>query len=352
MAPKTEGPDQPANAPGGADELDDTERAGPGPQVERDAADAPTDLPRASWWAVLRRTGKEFFDDGLPDHAAALTYYSVLSVFPALLALLSLLGVWGESLIDKLLANLDQFAPGPARDILESAVTQLRDNGGESGLFAVVGLLAALWSSSAYVGAFIRTANAVYDIPEGRPLWKVTPIRLGLTVVLLVLVCVSAVTVLFTGTVAKRVGTAVGMGDTAMTVWSVAKWPLLAVLVSLMIALLYWAAPNAKGRGLTWVSPGSLLALVLWLAASGGFAWYASSFGSFNKTYGTFAGIIVFLIWLWLTNLAILLGLEFDAEMARQRAISGGHPADEEPYIEPRDTQAWSEEEQRGSGLH
>ncbi|WP_240965318.1 YihY/virulence factor BrkB family protein [Streptomyces zingiberis] len=305
------------------------------------APGGPTGLASRSWKDVLRRTVKEFADDDLQDRAAALTYYGVLSIFPALLVLVSLLGVVGETATRRVLDNLHTLAPGPARDILDRAVSQLQDNGSASGLVAIAGLLFAVWSASGYIAAFIRTSNAVYDLPEGRPVWKVTPLRLGLTVALMVLLAASAVIVVFTGPLASRAGEMIGLGNTAITVWSVAKWPVLLFLVVLMIAMLYWAAPNVRGRGFRWVTPGSVLAVALWLLASGGFALYVANFASYNKTYGTLAGVVVFLIWLWISNLAILLGLEFDAELARQRALEAGHPRDEEPYVEPRDTRAW-----------
>ncbi|MFF0560878.1 YihY/virulence factor BrkB family protein [Streptomyces sp. NPDC020472] len=323
------------------------ETAGPGPQVEERAPDQLSQLPKRSWKAVLRGTLKEFKDDELADRAAALTYYGVLALFPALLVLVSLLGIAGESATTQLLDNLQKLTPGAARDVISSAVRQMQDNAGIGSLLAVVGLVVAVWSASGYVAAFIRTSNAVYDMPEGRPVWKVLPLRLGLTLALMVLAVASALIVVFTGGLARQAGTALGVGDTAMTVWSIAKWPVLLVLVTVMIAMLYWAAPNAKGRGFKWVTPGSFLALVIWMIASGGFAFYVSNFGSYNKTYGTLAGVIIFLVWLWITNLAMLLGLEFDAEMVRQRAIAGGYPEDEEPYVEPRDTRAWSEEDRR-----
>ncbi|MFF2366786.1 YihY/virulence factor BrkB family protein [Streptomyces sp. NPDC058122] len=298
-------------------------------------------LPARAWWAVTWRTVKEFRDDELADRAAALTYYGVLSLFPALLVVVSLLGVMGRRVTDRLLDNVGDLAPGPARDILRDAVTQLGHSGGTGGVLAIVGLLAALWSASGYVGAFIRASNAVYDLPEGRPVWKVTPLRLALTVTLMLLLTGSAIIVVFTGPLAERAGTAFGLGGAAITAWSIVKWPVLLVLVELMIGLLYWAAPNVSGRGFRWFSAGSVLATLVWLTASAGFAVYAAGYGSYNKTYGTLAGAIVFLVWLWLTNLAILLGLEFDAELARQRAITEGRPPTEEPYVEPRDTRTW-----------
>ncbi|MGC2996937.1 YihY/virulence factor BrkB family protein [Streptomyces sp. G35A] len=328
-------------------EVPTPQEAGPGPEVERRAPDAPTKLPKAAWGEVLKGTFKEFKDDELTDRAAALTYYGVLSLFPALLVLVSLLGITGKSATDKVLDNLKQVAPGSARDIITRAVEQLQGNAGTGSVVALLGLALALWSASGYIGAFIRTANAVYDMPEGRPVWKILPIRLALTVVLMVLAVVSALIVVFTGGIAGRAGQALGIGDGVLAVWSIAKWPVLVVLVTIMIAILYWATPNAKVKGFRWVTPGSLLALLIWLVASAGFAFYVANFASYNKTYGTMAGVIVFLIWLWITNLAILLGLQFDAETVRQRAVAGGHPPEVEPYAEPRDTRTWDEDDVR-----
>ncbi|RZE12002.1 ribonuclease BN [Streptomyces albidoflavus] len=297
---------------------------------------------------MLRRTVAEFQDDELADRAAALTYYGVLALFPGLLVLVSLLGVAGESATRRVLESIKKMAPGPARDVVTSAVEGVQGAGGVGSLLAVVGVLAALWSASGYVGAFIRSSNAVYDMPEGRPVWKVLPVRVGITVALVVMAVGSALIVVFTGDLARRAGSLLGIGDTALTVWSIAKWPVLLLLVIGMIALLFWAAPNTKGPGFRWVTPGSFLALVIWLLASTGFAVYVANFGSYNKTYGALAGVVVFLVWLWISNIAILLGLEFDAELARERAVVGGHPVDEEPYVEPRDTRSWPDEEKPG----
>ncbi|MFD6416645.1 YihY/virulence factor BrkB family protein [Streptomyces sp. NPDC060194] len=305
------------------------------------ANDSPTSLPKRSWWAVLKRTAKEFAGDDLPDRAAALTYYGVLSLFPALLLLVSVLGFVGESATRTLLDGVKKLAPGPTREILGNAVTDLQGAGGTGGVLAIFAFAGALWSASGYVAAFMRAANSVYDLPEGRPIWKLTPLRIGLTVLLMTLAALSATIVVFTGPLAEEVGDWIGLGEQAVQVWDIAKWPVLILLVVLMIALLYWAAPNVRGRGLRWISPGSFLAVVLWLAASAGFALYVANFASYNRTYGALAGPIVFLAWLWLTNLAILLGLEFDAELARARAINDGHDEDDEPYVEPRDTRAW-----------
>lgn len=323
------------------------QQPGPDRSVERNAPDKLTDMPKRSFGQVLRGTLKEFKDDELTDRAAALTYYGILALFPALLVLVSLLGIMGESTTQKVLDNIQQLAPGPARDVITNAVTQLQGSSGTGSILAIVGLLGALWSASGYVAAFIRSSNAVYDVPEGRPAWKVLPVRLGVTLALMIMACVSALIVVLSGGIAQQLGTALGVGDTAMTVWTYAKWPVLVVLVTLMVALLYWATPNAKIRGFRWITPGSFIAVVIWLLASAGFAFYVANFGSYNKTYGTLAGVIIFLVWLWITNLAILLGLEFDAELSRERAILGGHPEHEEPYVEPRDTSKWTDEDRR-----
>ncbi|MER5886236.1 YihY/virulence factor BrkB family protein [Streptomyces sp. NPDC001941] len=323
------------------------EAVGPGPDVEAKAPDSPARLPARAWRDVLKGTLREFQDDELGDRAATLTYYGVLSLFPAILVLVSLLGIAGRSATDTVLTNLKQLTPGSVRDIITQAVQQLQDRSGVGSVMAVVGLVLAVWSASGYVAAFIRAANRVYDMPEGRPVWKVLPLRVALTVVLMVLAVASALIVVFTGSLAAQAGRALGIGDSALTVWAVAKWPVLVVLVTMMIAILYWASPNAKVRGFRWITPGSVLALLIWLAASAGFAFYVAGFATYNKTYGTLAGVIVFLVWLWLTNLAVLLGLEFDAETARQRAIAGGLPPEAEPYAEPRDTRAWDERDLR-----
>ena len=306
--------------------------------MARGAPEEPTDLSRKSWRGVLRRTVREFKEDNLTDWAAALTYYSVLSIFPALIALVSVLGLIGDSATDPLLENIRELAPGPARDIATNAIENLQSNRGSAGLVFVIGVAAALWSASGYVAAFMRASNAIYDIEEGRPIWKTLPVRVGLTVVLLVLVGASAFAVVLTGGLAEAAGDLVGLGSTALTAWDIAKWPVLLLVVSFMFALLYWAAPNVKQPGFRWISPGSILAVLLWVAASAAFAFYVANFGSYNKTYGTLGGVIAFLVWLWISNIAVLLGAEFNAELERGRAIEAGRPADSEPFVEPRDT--------------
>jgi membrane protein len=234
--------------------------------------------------------------------------------------------------------NLSDLAPGDASKTLRSAATQLeKASHGSAVLLVIVSVLAALWSASGYIGAFMRAANTIYDVPEGRPAWKKIPVRIALTVFAGAMLTAAAMIVIFTGRFATDVGHALGLGDTAVTVWDIAKWPVLVVLISILFAVLYWAAPNAKFGTFRWITRGGLLAVVIWLLASGGFAFYVSHFASYNKIYGSLATVIVFLIWLWISNLAVLLGAEFDAEVQRGRAIEGGMPRDQEPYIPVRD---------------
>ncbi len=311
----------------------------------RNPAASPGRLDRREWWATLKRTVKEFSDDNLTDWAAALTYYGVLSIFPGLVLLASVLGLIGQSAIEPLIDSLGGITPGPARQILTDSLRSLDRDGQAAGTLAIVGLAGALWTASGYVAAFMRASNAIYDVPEGRPIWKTLPLRLAVTVAVGAMLAASALIVVFTGAAAEWVGGLIGAGDTAVLVWSIAKWPVLAVLVSGILGILYWASPNARQAGIRWISPGGLLAVVLWVLASLGFAVYAANFGSYNKTYGTLGGVAVFLVWLWISNIAILLGAELDAELHRTRAITGGHPAGEEPYVPLRDTKALDEQE-------
>jgi membrane protein len=301
--------------------------------------DGPTDLEGKSWKAVFKRTLKGYKKDNLSDWSAALTYYGVLSVFPMLAALVGLLGFIGPSATQPLIDNLGSVAPGPAKTIITSAIQNIQSHQAAAGLAAIIGLVLALWSASNYVAAFMRASNAIYEVPEGRPIWKTAPIRLGVTLVLVLLLVVSPVMVVFTGGLAKQAGNVIGLGSSFVTVWDIAKWPVLLLIVSFMFALLHWATPNAKQPGFKWFSPGGLLGVAIWLVASALFALYVAKFGQagYAKTYGAFAGIIIFLVWLWISNLAVLLGAELNAELARGRAIEEGHDPDKEPWTKLRD---------------
>jgi membrane protein len=300
--------------------------------------ETPTDIPPAGWRGILVRSVKEFKRDEITDRAAALTYYGILAIFPAVLVLISILGLVGKSTTQKVLDNIHQVAPGGVNSFMRTVIEQVQGRSGAASVGAIVGLVLALWSASGYVAAFMRASNAIYDVDEGRPIWKTAPVRLGVTLLLVIMLVASAVMVIVTGPVASQVGHALGIGNTAVTVWNIAKWPVVLVVVSLMFTLLYWACPNVKQPKFRWITPGGVLAVIIWLIASGLFAVYVAFSGSYNKTYGTVATVIIFLVWLWITNVAILLGAEFDAETLRQRAIEGGLPADVEPYMELRDT--------------
>jgi membrane protein len=304
--------------------------------VDEPDEEQPGPLLRRTWWQVLRRTAREFKADNVTDLAAALTYYAVLSVFPALIALFSVVGLMGNAARDELRSNLESFTPGPARDVVSGAIDQLTADRGSAGVLLVLGLVGALWSASGYVAAFMRAANAIWDVPEGRPIWKTLPVRLGVTVVVVVLLALSALAVVLTGAVADKAGQLLGLGDTFVTVWDIAKWPVLLLIVGMVFAILMYACPNVRHPGFRWVTPGSLLAVALCVVASAGFALYVAGFGSYNKTYGSVAGVIVFLVWLWISNVALLFGAEFDAELERGRALAEGNT--DEPYVDLRDT--------------
>jgi membrane protein len=307
------------------------------PGVNGSGPDDPTDVHARTWFGVLKRTVKEFRADNLTDWAAALTYYGILAIFPALLVLVSVLGLIGESATQPLLDNLATVAPGPAQEIFTNAIENLNRSQGQAGLLLVVGIATALWSASSYVGAFIRASNSIYEVEEGRPFWKLRPIQIAITLTMIVLISIGAVAVVVTGPLAEEVGNVIGLGDAAVTAWDIAKWPVLVCLVSVMFSVLYWAAPNVKQPGFRWLTPGGVLAVIVWIIASAAFAFYVASFSSYNKTYGALGGVIVFLVWLWISNIAVLLGAELNAELERGRELEQGLPAERELQIEPRD---------------
>ena len=302
----------------------------------RAAPSRPSELRATSLWDAVKRTVAEFREDNLTDWAAAMTYYGILSIFPALIVFLSIVGLIGAPVTEPLLDNIGTFAPSEARDILTNAIQELERNRSGAGVVAVVAFAGGLWSASAYVAAFIRASNIVWEVEEGRPVWKTLPLRIGLTLVLMILLAASALLVVLTGPLAEKGGEVVGVSDLVVTIWDIGKWPVLVLLVSLMLAILYYAAPNVRQPGFHWVTPGSILAVIVWILVSLGFALYIAAFGSYNKTYGSFGGVIVLLVWLWLTNVAVLLGAELNAELERRRQIEAGHPPDREPFLPPR----------------
>jgi membrane protein len=319
------------------------------PAAQHEAPETPTDLPRASWLSVLKRAFKQVQSDELPDRAAALTYYGVQAIFPGILVLVSILGMLNRSAKQSLITNLGDITPGSVNSFLKTVINNAQHQKTAAGILGILGIVLALWSASGYVAAFMRAANRIYAMPEGRPVYRTIPVRLGVTIFTVVCLIAGLVIVVATGTVADKLGSALGIGDTAVTVWEIVKWPVLLLIFALMLAVLYAAAPNVRHGGFRWISPGAVLAVVIWLIASGLFAVYVANFSSYNKTYGSLAGVIVFLIWLWISNFAILLGAEFDAELDHERALHEGVPRDHEPFSVPKDTRKFDEADKQAA---
>jgi membrane protein len=289
--------------------------------------------------ATLKRTAKEFQEDNLTDWAAALTYYGLLSLFPALIALVSLIGLFGDpkGTTSSLTEIITEIGPASAAETFSGPIESIASNQSTAGFAFVLGLALALWSASGYVGAFMRASNVIYETPEGRPFWKLRPLQIAVTLAMILMMALLAVGLVLTGPVVEAVAAPIGLGDTAVTVWNVAKWPVMAAVFLVMVAVLYYASPNVKLRGFKWVTPGSLVAIVVWAIASAAFAFYVANFGSYDKTYGTLGGLVVLLIWFWITNLAILFGHQLNAERERSLEIEEGRPrAEREIQLEPR----------------
>ena len=310
--------------------------------------ESPPDLVKPSWVYTAKKAFTEFGRDHCTDLAAALTYYAVLAIFPALLAIVSLLGVFGqgESTTAALLDLVRQIGQGDAADQLRGPISQMT-RASSAGFALVLGILGALWSASGYVGAFGRAMNRVYQIDEGRPFWKLRPLQVLLTVVGVLLATLVLIGLVVTGPVARSVGDVVGLGGTGQTVWNLAKWPVMLVIVVLLVALLYYATPNIKQPRFRWISVGAAIAILAWLVASLLFGFYVANFGHYDKTYGSLAGVVVFLLWLWLTNLALLFGAEVDAELERSRELQAGIEAERTLQLPPRDTRASDKRERK-----
>ncbi|HWC09112.1 MAG TPA: YihY/virulence factor BrkB family protein [Solirubrobacterales bacterium] len=301
---------------------------------------APTGVERdPGAWATLKRTASEFQEDNLIDWAAALTYYGLLALFPALIAMVSLLGLFGDptSTTRSLTEIITDLGPESAAETFKGPIESITESRGTAGLTFVLGLAVALWSASGYVGAFMRASNVIYETPEGRPFWKLRPLQIAVTLAMILLLVVLALGLVTTGPVLDAIAGPIGLGDTAVTVWSIAKWPVMAAIFLLIVAVLYYASPNVKLRGFRWVTAGSVVAIVVWVLASALFALYVGNFGSYDKTYGTLGGLIALLVWLWISNLAILFGHQLNAERERSVEIEEGQPrADREIQLEPR----------------
>jgi membrane protein len=303
---------------------------------------APTGVERKTGlWPTLKRTAQEFQEDNLTDWAATLTYYGLLSLFPALIALVSIVGLVGdpESTTNTLTDIVNRVGPDSATTTFEGPIRQVTESRATAGFALIASTLVALWSASGYLGAFIRASNVVYEKREGRPFWKLRPLQLLLTLVIVLLLALMALGIVLTGPIVSDVAEPIGVSSTAVSIWSYAKWVVIAALFLLMIGLIYYASPNVKQRGFVWITPGGIVALVAWLLASAGFGVYVSQFGSYNKVYGSMAGVVVLLIWMWITNLAILFGHELNAERERDAQFKEGVPgAEREIQLEPRDT--------------
>ena len=292
---------------------------------------------KATTGSTIKRTLTEFSEDNLTDWAAALTYYGVLAMFPALIALVSIVGLLTDP--QELTDALTEVVPAEAAETLNPAIQQIAGNSGTAGFALIVGLAAAVWSASGYVGAFTRAANIVYETPEGRKIWKLKPLQLLVTLVGILFAALILAMLVLSGPVVDAVGQSIGLGDTVLSIWSWAKWPVILVLLALMIAVLYYATPNVRLRGFKWVSPGAGVAILVAIVASALFAFYVGNFGSYNKTYGALAGVVIFLIWFWLINVALLFGIEMDAEIERTKELKEGVPrADKEIQLDARDT--------------
>jgi membrane protein len=310
----------------------------PSPDDER-KVDSPTDLTGRSWRYVLRKTYREFGDDQCTDLAAGLTYYAVLSLFPAAIALISLLGVIGQgrTSVDKVIEVLRPLVSSSTLDTVQPALVHIADSQG-AGFGLVLGVLGALWSASGYVGAFGRAMNNVYETDEGRPFWKLRPWTILVTLVAILLVACVLVMLIVSGPLADSLGNVIGLGSQAVTVWNIAKWPVIVLVVVLIVAMLYYATPNVKQPRFRWLSVGAFVAIVVWVLASVAFAFYVATFGSYDKTYGSLAGVIAGLLWLWITNVALLFGAELDSELERGRELQAGIPAEQQIQLPARDT--------------
>ncbi|MGO4807864.1 YihY/virulence factor BrkB family protein [Arthrobacter sp. 2MCAF15] len=313
-------------------------RTAPAPDDAR-KPDSPTDVTKPSWKYIAKKTLREFTKDQSPDLAAALTYYSVLSIFPALLAIVSLLGIFGQAgkSTSALLEIVQGFAPGGTVDAIRQPVEQLSSSSA-AGFTLVLGILTALWSASGYVGAFGRAMNRIYEIDEGRAFIKLRGTMLLVTIATVLIVLVLSAMLVLSGPVADAVGNAIGLGGAVLTAWNILKWPVILLLVILVIAILYYATPNVQQPRFRWMSLGSTIALVIFLLASLAFAFYVANFNSYEKTYGAIGGVIISLLWLWILNMSLLFGAEFDAEMERGRQLQAGIAAEETIQLPPRDT--------------
>lgn len=315
------------------------ERAQTAPHPDHPAkVKEPTKLTADSWKLALKNTLRAVGADQVTDLAAALTYYTVLSVFPALLALVSLIILFGsaDTLVPALTDLVNRAAPSDVADFFGQLLEQFLNSPG-AGIALIVGILTALWTASNYMAAFARAMNKIYDVEEGRNAIKLKLQQFALTIAIILGVLIILASAVLGGSVAQAIGDAIGLGDTAVAVWSVARFGVILVVVIAMVALLYWATPNVKQPKFRWVSIGATVAIVLAALVSWAFTFYVGNFASYEATYGALGAIIIGLLWLWLINLSLLFGAELDTEVERVRQLQSGLDAERELQLPPRD---------------
>lgn len=317
----------------GAHETQRKEATAPDPDDPR-KPDSPAEITRPSWRYVFKRAAFEFTSDGCTDLAAALTYFAVLSLFPALLAVLSLLGTvgQGEATADWIIGFLRANAPAELATLMDEPIRQIATQGG-SGIALVTGILGAVWAASGYVGAFGRAMNKVYEVEEGRPAWVLRPVQVLVTLALLVLIVVVLGLFLLAGPLGEAT-----LGRTVATTIGWVSWPAAGLAGVVVLAVLYYATPNVRQPRFRWISVGALVALVGMTLAAVGFTFYVANFSKYNAMYGTVGSVIVLLLGLWIMGNLMLFGAEVDAELERGRELQAGIVAEETLQLPPRDT--------------
>lgn len=302
--------------------------------------EGPEDLHKPTFLFSLKMTAREFGSDQCTDIAASLVYYAVLALGPAIIAVVSILGLFSPGTISALSTDVLKPALPPSTFSIVSGLITNASKAPGAGVGLAIGIVGALWSASGYVGAFGRAMNRIYSIPEGRPVWKLRPTQLGVTALVVVLVVLGALLLVSAGPVVEQFAKVIGLGPVAVVVFQVVKWPILIAFAIIGVAVLYYFSPNVRQPKFKWTSTGSILALVVWALATAGLGIYLtlSGGGSYSKSYGPIAGVIIFLLWLWITNLALLFGAEFDAELERSRELQAGLPAEEQIQLPLRDT--------------
>jgi membrane protein len=306
-------------------------------------------LTRRARLRAFGRATAELFGDKLTDRAAAMTYYGILAIFPGLLVLVAAFSLLGTPAARSVVDGVRSLSFGPTQQVLAEGISAIPTfNRRDLGIIALVSLAIAFYSSTGYVGAFIRATYDMYDGAEPRPVWRMIPIRFMVTVLTGSFLALSALVVVFTGWFATELGSLVGLAPNRVRVLTVVRWPVLVVAFGLLLALLYWTAPHSRRVGFRWITSGTILATTVWVIVSACFAFYVTNFDSYNRIYGALGGVVVFLVWTWLTNVAVLFGAEFDAELSREREALREVPAAE--VGEGDDGQdAYYREENRGA---